>query len=194
MIYGIAENMSPLKPLFPPFLGLSLTVFTLVFALLKLWVFLKLAMRIRVTRFWKAALFNTFVIWAEHSLIAECLILTSSQMTNHCVLGHHCSHLRQREETNLSVLLKMLSVNYRVHLLQVDVLIFFIPANSMSMLGSVCPQQNFAGCSLCGEVLNQLILYWLTLSLTTYFFLMWCDSWHTNLCLPTLGKFIVFIL
>lgn len=100
------------------------------------------------------------------------------------------------EERNkpVSVLLKMLSVNYRVHLLPVDVLIFFIPANSMSMLGNVCPQQNFAGCSLCGEVLNQPIFYWLTLSLTTYFFLMWCDSWHMNLGLPTLGKFIVFIL
>lgn len=54
MIYGIVESMSPLEPLFPPFLGLSLTVFTLVFALLKLWVSLKLAMRIRVTKFWKS--------------------------------------------------------------------------------------------------------------------------------------------
>lgn len=103
---------------------------------------------------------NTFVLLAEHYLIAECSILTSSlQMKNHRVLVYHCSHSRQKKETNLSVLLKMLSVNYRVHLLPVDVLIFFIPANSMSMLGNVCPQQNFAGCSLCGEVLNQPILY-----------------------------------
>lgn len=56
MIYGIAESMSPLKPLFSRFLGLSLTVFTLVFALLKLSLFevKVLAMRIRGTKFWKA--------------------------------------------------------------------------------------------------------------------------------------------
>lgn len=92
------------------------------------------------------------------------------------------------------MLLKTLSVNYRVHLLPMDVVIFFIPANNMSMLGTVYPQQNFVRCSLCGEVLNQSILYWLTLSLTTYFFFMWCDSWHMSLCLPGLGKLILFTL
>lgn len=70
-----------------------------------------------------------------------------------------CSHLSQKKETNLSVLLKILSVNYRVHSLPVDVLIFFIPANDMSMLGNVYPPQNTARCSLCGEVLNQPISY-----------------------------------
>lgn len=75
------------------------------------------------------------------------------------MLVFRCSHLSQKKETNLSVLLKILSVNYRVHLLPVDVLIFFIPANSMSMLGNVYPPQNVARCSLCGEVLNQPISY-----------------------------------
>lgn len=145
---------------------------------------------------WYAAPFLIhFVLWAEDYVIAECSVLTSPlQMKNHCMLLFCCSHLSQKKQTNLSVLLKILSVNYRVRLLPADILIFFIPAYNMSMLGNVYPQQNFARCSPCGEVLNQPILYWLRLSLTTYFFFMWCDSWHMSLCLPSLRKFILFTL
>lgn len=67
MIYGIAESMLPLKPLFSPLLGLSLTILIPVFALLKLWVPLKsmlLSMRVRVASIGRlvwSSLFNIFV-------------------------------------------------------------------------------------------------------------------------------------
>jgi len=123
-------------------------------------------------------MFDTHIIFADEKPLCVGLMLL----------------LFKSEETNLSVLLKILSVNYRVHLVPVDVFILFISASNMSRLGNVYPQQNCARCSLCGGVLNQPILYWLTRNLTTYFFFMWCDSWHTGLCLPSLGKFIVFTL
>lgn len=67
--------------------------------------------------------------------------------------------------------------------------VFFFPVNYIDILGKVYLQQSFARCSICGEVLNQCILYRLRLSLTTYFYFMWCDSLH---CLPSLGKIILF--
>lgn len=66
---------------------------------------------------------------------------------------------------------------------------FFFPVNYIDILGKVYLQQSFARCSICGEVLNQCILYRLRLSLTTYFYFMWCVSLH---CLPSLGKIILF--
>lgn len=105
---------------------------------------------------------------------------------NHWILVLCCSCLSLKKEANLPVLTTFISTNYRVHLLLMSML-FFFPVNYICILGKVYLQQSFARCSICGEVLNQCILYRLRLSLSTYFYFMWCDSLQPSL-LPHFGK------
>lgn len=145
MIYGIDESMLLLKLLFSPLLGLSLTILILVFALLKPWVPLKsmlLSMRVKVTnigRLVRSSLFNIFDslsralhdcgIFDSHIFFANQKSLYVGLMLLPC----------KSKETNLSALLKILSVNYRVHLLPVDILIFFYSCQQYEYAGKCLP-------------------------------------------------------